>query len=84
MSDQKTQLKQCPCGMLPTDLDVIGLGSESTDGMMATVLGICCGEWAVPFQTGYTPIDSAECKARAVAAWNAAPRSVVRKHMGAV
>lgn len=67
------ELKPCPCGQTPTSLDVI-IGDCSK---WAYVSGNCCSEWNVEFRTEYNPVESEECKALAVEAWNRASRGTV-------
>jgi len=64
-------LAPCPCGQTPTDI-IIQQGGEGCK--YALVCGNCCNEWMVEFRTGYHELDTAECRALALAEWNAAPR----------
>ena len=66
-----TELKACPCGKTPPGL---GITDGSQGGKYHYVSGDCCGEWTIEFRANYKPLESDECMALAVAAWNAAPR----------
>lgn len=66
------KLAICPCGKTPDALCI----TDNGQGMKwANVTGNCCGEWGVEFRTNYTPLDSDECMALAIDAWNDAPRA---------
>lgn len=65
-------LAVCPCGKIPTTLQIYDAGQG---GKWANVAGDCCGEWLIEFRTNYTAQDSDECKALAALAWNSAPRA---------
>ena len=67
-----TELKACPCGKTPAGL---GITDGSQGGKYHYVSGDCCGEWTIEFRANYKPLESAECMALAVTAWNAAPRT---------
>jgi len=64
-------MKKCPCGKHPTELVVVDAGQGSK---WAFVYGDCCGEWHIEFRTMYHDLDSNECMALALDAWNEAPR----------
>lgn len=66
------ELKQCPCGKIPNSLFV----SYTESQKWANVCGSCCSEWMIEFGTNYHRLDSDECMALAVKAWNNAPRGV--------
>jgi len=68
-----TSIKPCPCGATPNKLLIVSAGQG---GKWANVLGDCCGEWAIEFRTQYKPLDSDECMALAVEAWDKAPRQL--------
>lgn len=57
------ELLPCPCGKIPTGLNVQGEGDK-----YAFTSGNCCGAWYVEFRNGWTQGD--ESYARAVEAWN--------------
>jgi len=63
-------LKPCPCGETPKSLRIADNGSK-----WAYVSGNCCDEWSIEFRTQYHRINTDECMALAVEAWNAAGRS---------
>jgi hypothetical protein len=63
-------LKPCPCGKIPDTLLIADNGAK-----WAYAFGDCCNEWHIEFRTAYNPIDSKECMARAVTAWNLADRN---------
>ena len=64
-------LRPCPCGKTPALLSVMEGGSCK----WAFVSGDCCGEWYVEFRTQYKELDSDECYALAVEAWNRTDRA---------
>lgn len=69
-------LAPCPCGRPLEELIITeGIGSY------AYVCGMCCGEWNIEFHTGFTDLDSEECKQKAKAAWNRALRA---KELGGI
>ena len=68
----KHKLLGCPCGKTPTELDVTDIGQG---GKWAGVSGNCCGVCEIEFRTQYNALDSAECMALAIEAWNEAPRA---------
>ena len=63
-------LKPCPCGKTPDSLHIADNGSK-----WAYVSGNCCNGWHIEFRTQYHRIESDECAALAVEAWNLAERS---------
>lgn len=65
------ELKPCPCGEIPTRLEITGQGGKSK---WANVSGNCCGEWMIEFRTHYTEPDSDKCAELAREAWNSAKR----------
>ena len=65
-----SDLLPCPCGKTPTQLNFYGAVKQTKWAMIATD---CCGDWLVEFKNGYST-DPAESMAKAVAAWNEAPR----------
>ena len=69
MSDK---LKPCPCGALPDRLDIYDGGQG---GKYNFVQGSCCSEWMIEFRANYWDVNSDECMALAVAAWNSSPRA---------
>ena len=66
-----TTLESCPCGRVPSKLDIIDAGQG---GKYATVMGDCCGFWEIEFKTEFNELESSECMLLAVRAWNEAPR----------
>lgn len=66
-----TDLKRCPCGVIPKELAITG---NSNFVKYAYVYGDCCGEWEIEFRTQYKDLESDECMALAIKAWNEAPR----------
>jgi len=64
------ELKGCPCGRTPTDVDVDG----SFGSKWHLVYGNCCAEWHIQFRTNYHQRTTPENKALAIKAWNDAPR----------
>jgi len=66
-----TPLKPCPCGKVPTELNITDAGQG---GKWAYACGDCCGEWNVEFRTQYLDLDSEACKRIARDEWNGAPR----------
>ena len=71
-----TTLKPCPCGEIPESL---GIFDANQGGKWAYVNASCCGEWTLEFRTDYRELDSPECLALAVAAWNGAPRKLMEE-----
>jgi hypothetical protein len=65
-----SDLLPCPCGKTPQSLNIISLNQSK----WGRVSGNCCGEWEIEFRQQYLEIDSEECKALAIEAWNSAPR----------
>lgn len=63
-------LKPCPCGETPKSLRIADNGSK-----WAYVSGDCCNEWNIEFRTHYHRIETNECMALAVEAWNVAGRT---------
>jgi len=63
-------LKPCPCGKIPDTLLIADNGVK-----WAYAFGDCCNEWHIEFRTAYNLIDSKECMALAVTAWNLADRN---------
>ena len=63
------KLKSCPCGETPKSLLLVDNGVK-----WAYATGNCCNEWHVEFRTGYNKLESDECMALAVEAWNLATR----------
>lgn len=63
-------LKPCPCGKTPASLFIADNGSK-----WAYVCGDCCNEWHIEFRTQYHRIETDECMALAIEAWNMAERS---------
>lgn len=68
------KLKPCPCGKTPETLLLVDNGSE-----WAYACGSCCNEWHIEFRTFYKELDSNECMALAVEAWNLANRNMPNK-----
>jgi hypothetical protein len=66
---EKPAYARCACGEVPAEL-AINLPPGSKYGHVA---GNCCGDWMLEFKAGY-PKDNEALLAKAVAAWNAAPR----------
>lgn len=62
-------LKPCPCGQTPKELDI--QHPDYTRFGFATPT--CCNEWTIEFRHDYSNGD--ELKAKAIEAWNNAPRS---------
>lgn len=62
-------LKTCPCGETPKSLLLVDNGAK-----WAYATGDCCNEWHIEFRTGYNKLESSECMALAVEAWNLATR----------
>lgn len=71
MADAK-ELKPCPCGKTP---DRLGISDGGQGGKYHFVAGDCCSEWMIEFRANYKPLESDECMALAIAAWNASPRA---------
>jgi len=69
MSDE---IAKCPCGATPNKLLI---GGVERGGKWAQIGGDCCGEWEISFRTGYEALDSDECMAFGLAAWNGATRA---------
>ena len=69
------ELKRCPCGSVPKQLDVTDAGQG---GKWAWVSCGLCGEWSIEFRTQYLDLQSDECYKLAVQAWNEAPRGGVK------
>ena len=65
------KLKKCPCGKTPTKLYICDAGQG---GKWAYVYGDCCNTWEIEFRSQYKDINSEECYAFAVEAWNEASR----------
>jgi hypothetical protein len=63
------KLKSCPCGETPKSLLLVDNGAK-----WAYATGDCCNEWHVEFRTGYNKLESSECMALAIEAWNLATR----------
>ncbi len=64
-----SELKQCPCGKVPTDV-----GFTLTQGTKwMDVYPDCCGEWTIETRTHYER-DEMALKKLAADAWNSAPR----------
>lgn len=61
------QLKECPCGKIPTALCLSGEGSK-----YATACGNCCSDWNIEFRCSYA--DGEEAYTLATNAWNQATR----------
>jgi hypothetical protein len=68
------KLKICPCGEIPKSLLLVDNGVK-----WAYATGDCCNEWHVEFRTGYNKLESSECMALAVEAWNLATRKPPNK-----
>lgn len=68
------ELKPCPCGKTPERL---GISDGGQGGKYHFVAGDCCSEWMIEFRANYKPIESDECMALAVAAWNESPRALI-------
>ena len=66
-----SDLKQCPCGKTPERLCISDAGQG---GKWAFVTGYCGGEWMIEFRTSYRALDSDECMADAIQAWNETER----------
>ncbi len=64
------KLKPCPCGKTPETLLLVDNGSK-----WAYACGSCCNEWHIEFRTFYKELDSEECMALAIEAWNLANRN---------
>lgn len=64
-------LSKCPCGTTPKELWICENGQGSK---YASASGDCCGEWNIEFKTQYHGLDTQECMALAVSAWNEAGR----------
>ena len=65
------ELFRCPCGELPERLN---LSSNGQGGKYACASGDCCGYWIAKFRTNNNGLDTNECYALAVAAWNDAQK----------
>ena len=72
MTDVNAGLAACPCGRIPTSLQ---LTYVDQGGKWVSATGDCCGEWSIEFRTQYAALDSEECKKLATKAWNSAPRA---------
>lgn len=68
MSD-KAQLAPCPCGEIPTELN-INLSGDT----YALISGDCCDEWSIEVWLDWHSCDSNEIDRCAREAWNNAPR----------
>lgn len=64
------EIAPCPCGQTPGRLCIV-----EQIGKYALVVGDCCGDWHVEFDTQNKPRRSPEIDALALSAWNAAPRA---------
>ena len=67
-----TDIAPCPCGKTPTEIKVYLLTQGDKWGI---AVPNCCGEWMIEFRADYIQPEEAECQERALAAWNAAPRT---------
>jgi len=67
-----SNIKRCGCGKVPKKLHISDAGQG---GKYANCIGDCCGEWTLEFRTDYKEMDSDECMALAITAWNDAPRN---------
>ena len=76
MSENETFIAPCPCGETPARLC---LSADHGSPKWAQVSGSCCGAWEVEFRAGNRPLGSAEVRAAARVAWNAAPRAQKRR-----
>ena len=65
----KIELRRCPCGKIPKDLEVESHGSK-----WFYVCGDCCGEWNIEFRSNYNLPGFAEAMRLAIEAWNNAAR----------
>ena len=65
------KLQKCPCGQIPTDLNI----EEGSSCKYGFASGDCCGEWLIEFRTEYQKLNSKKCKDLAKNAWNGALRS---------
>jgi hypothetical protein len=75
MSNQ-TELKPCPCGKTPASINVVG---EHDKPKYAYCYGDCCNAWEVEFRNDHAELHGNESNAKAVDAWNAAPRAFLAK-----
>lgn len=71
--EQIEALKPCPCGNTPTLLHIT---CEHERAKWAHCSGDCCNEWSIEYRNNYTPINTPEGMALAVAAWNDASRAL--------
>jgi hypothetical protein len=71
MEEVMSDLKECPCGQVPTGLSIFMDYSRAKWGYAA---GNCCGEWSIEFRNNYNAVNSDETRALASEAWNRAPR----------
>lgn len=74
LGSAQDRLARCPCGQVPTRLSI----AQGDTLKWAFTYGDCCGEWHVEFRTKYLELQSPQCMALAVAAWNTSPRSPSR------
>lgn len=74
-------LKECPCGLTPLNLVVLG-EAEGARPKYAFVAGDCCNEWIIEYRNQYEPIGSPEAIARAIKEWNAATRGALTGEAG--
>ena len=74
-----SELKRCGCGKVPKELHI---SENGQGGKYATCAGSCCGDWETEFRCDYAAIDSDECMAMAVDAWNALPREATIERQG--
>jgi hypothetical protein len=69
---KKIQLAACPCGQIPTALNIDPRG----DCKWFFAVPSCCSEWLIEFRSGYNHPDSKEAMELAIEAWNNAPRII--------
>ena len=71
-SKYSAQLKPCPCGKIPKELNIYG---DFDGAKWAYVSSDCCGDWELEFRTQYSAWESEECKQYALERWNGAKRN---------
>ena len=71
-----SELKPCPCGNEPVNLEIIG---DCGDKYM-TVSGGCCGDWELEFRANHLPPSDPKVIAAAHERWNEAARATGGTH----
>jgi hypothetical protein len=67
-----TELLPCACGVAPDKLEI---QDANQGGKWMNVSGNCCASWSIEARTEYNRLDTPECLALAIEAWNEAPRA---------